>query len=135
MRQKITPATWAALTYALAAIMPIGIWLIMLFYAMPANQSIVEGAYSTISYLFSFKNENHWWFVGLAVLPICLITLSVFYFSPLSLRRGWARGLFAAALIVTTYSLVFVPIMGLCLVLQLYFSYRGMHAAPLTANE
>jgi hypothetical protein len=129
-RKKATPAKWAALTYAIVAAAALGPWLITITSSMPDGQLRFGGAYSMIAYLFSAENENRWWFVGLAVLPVYLIVMSIIYFSPLALKTRWSQGLFVAALVVTAYSLAFVQLLGVALVFALYSSFRAMRSAP-----
>jgi hypothetical protein len=129
MAWKMPSAKWAALTYAIAAVGPIGSWLLLLFYAMPTNYSVVDGALDSLGHVFAADNTNQWWFIGWAVLPIYLIVLSALYLSHLPRQRGWALGLFGAALFAVLYALFAVPPLGIVLLLALYLSYRCVHDA------
>ena len=103
---------WTSLLYALAAVVPVASWLLLLFYAKPPSQSPLEAAVSMLRATFAPEDPRRWWFIGWAALPICFLVLAAMYISPISLRRSWAIALFCVSLMATAYSLVAVPPLG-----------------------
>jgi hypothetical protein len=126
MKLKMTDSRWAALIYALAALAPIGMWIILLFVAIPENQTLLGSATSTILFLFSSENSNRWWFVGWTVIPFFLLALSLAYLSSITSQYKGRQLLFIAATVATIYSSIFIPPLGFVLLPALYLSYRSI---------
>lgn len=126
MKQKMTDLRWAALIYALAALAPIGVWIVLLFVAIPENQTLLSSAASTISYMFSSENSNRWWFVGWTAIPFCLLALSLAYLSSFTSQYKGRQLLFVVAIIVSIYSSIFMPLVSFVLLFALYLSYRSI---------
>ena len=129
MKLKMTNSKWVALIYAIAALAPIGTWLVLLFVAIPKNQTLITSATSTLSFIFSSENTNRWWFVGWSVIPFCLFALSCAYLSSFSTKFKNRQLLFLAATLVTVYSFVFTPPLGFVLLSALFISYEGVKNA------
>jgi hypothetical protein len=91
--------------------------------------SPVDAATSQLTSTFSLANEQLWWFVGWATVTLYLLVVAAFYVSPLVRRRPWAIAVAASAGIVTLYSLVFTPVLGLFLLLPLVLSIWWAHGA------
>ena len=126
MKLKMTDSRWAALIYALAALAPIGMWIILLFVAIPESQTLLGSATSTILFLFSSENSNRWWFVGWTVIPFFLLALSLAYLSSITSQYKGRQLLFIAATVATIYSSIFIPPLGFVLLPALYLSYRSI---------
>ena len=119
MRAPSRTPRLAALLFALAALAPLSSWWLLLFYANPPNQTPIGVAASQLSATFSPANEYLWWFVGWALVPVYLIVVALFYVSPLASRRSWAVVVAVSAAVVTLYSLVFMPALGVFLLVPL----------------
>ena len=126
MKLKITNTKWAALIYAIAALAPIGTWLVLLFVAIPKNQTLISSATSTLSFFFSSENTNRWWFIGWSVIPFYLLTLSCAYLSPFATKYKNRQLLFIAATLATVYSFIFSPPLGFVLLGALCISYESV---------
>jgi len=112
----------AALLFAVAALAPLSSWWLLLFSANPPKMSPIDAAMSQLTTTFSLANEQLWWFVGWATVTVYLLVVAAFYVSPLVRRRPWAIAVATSAGIVTLYSLVFTPVLGLFLLLPLVLS-------------
>ena len=66
----------SSLLFGLSAVGPIGVWLVMLFAAIPASQEPIEHAASLITYVFA-ESESPWFFVLLVSVPALLLALAV----------------------------------------------------------
>ena len=121
---RVSPMTpkLAALLFAVAALAPLSSWWLLLFSANPPKMSPIDAAMSQLTTTFSLANEQLWWFVGWATVTVYLLVVAAFYVSPLVRRRPWAIAVATSAGIVTLYSLVFTPVLGLFLLLPLVLS-------------
>ena len=121
---RVSPMTpkLAALLFAVAALAPLSSWWLLLFSENPPKMSPIDAAMSQLTSTFSLANEQLWWFVGWATVTVYLLVVAAFYVSPLVRRRPWAIAVATSAGIVTLYSLVFTPVLGLFLLLPLVLS-------------
>ena len=128
---RVSPMTpkLAALLFAVAALAPLSSWWLLLFSANPPKMSPIDAAMSQLTTTFSLANEQLWWFVGWATVTVYLLVVAAFYVSPLVRRRPWAIAVATSAGIVTLYSLVFTPVLGLFLLLPLVLSIWWAHGA------
>ncbi len=124
-----------ALPYAVAglllvaAALPVGSWLIMLFVAPPDPRfSALDSAIQQLQFTFSSANPDKLWFIWWAVLPAMLIVLAVAYLSRLSRQPKGAIGLFALATTVTLTSVYFSPVFVLFMLAPLFFSFLWVRA-------
>ena len=124
MNFKMTDSGGAALIYALGALVPVGTWIILLFVAIPENQTLFQSATSTTAFFFSGENPNRWWFVGWTLLPCYLLALSLAYLSSFSSQYKGRKILFVAAIMATLYSFIFSPLLGFVLLPAVYMSYK-----------
>ena len=65
----------SSLLFGLSAVGPIGVWLVLLFAAVPARQGTLEHAASLIAYVFA-EFEASWFFVLLTLVPAVLVLLA-----------------------------------------------------------
>ena len=128
---RVSPMTpkLAALLFAVAALAPLSSWWLLLFSENPPKMSPIDAAMSQLTSTFSLANEQLWWFVGWATVTVYLLVVAAFYVSPLVRRRPWAIAVATSAGIVTLYSLVFTPVLGLFLLLPLVLSIWWAHGA------
>ena len=106
-KSKWSPQVWAAFFFAIAAIGPIGSWLVLLFAAQSPSQSAFEAAAAQLSFVFSVEGSAPWWFAGWAALPLLLISLAVSILSSMSRRKAFALALFVFSLALSTTASVF----------------------------
>ena len=66
--------TVAGAFFLTAALVPVGVWAILLLSGVPRTQSRVEHAAYALSYLLT-ESEGAWFFVLMAVLPIPFLAL------------------------------------------------------------
>ncbi|WP_213030005.1 hypothetical protein, partial [Acinetobacter baumannii] len=78
----------AALSYFIAAAIPIAAWAIMLFVAMPEKLTVPQAALEQVQQTFSATHPYSWWFIPWAFAPLILLLLAVSYWRDLHLRPG-----------------------------------------------
>lgn len=117
------PRKSASLFYALCAIAPIGIWVILLSPSFTVNGSIMEDIQSLFIYIFT-KEPNKKFFIWLSFLPIYLIATSVIYLTPLANKRFWQIGILLSTVLVLAYSLYLGMSIILVLLFAIYYSYK-----------
>jgi hypothetical protein len=103
---KPTPQVLAALHFGMAALGPIGSWIILLFHATPPSQSTFEAAAYQLRFVFSVDSPAPWWFLGWAVLPFVLFGFALYSLISMSDRKS-TMSLFLASLVVSVVSLYF----------------------------
>ena len=108
----------------MAALAPLASW--WSFLGPDLNVTAVA---TQLNVTFSPMNPNRWWFIGWAALPFALLASALFYASPLALRRRWALFAAAAVLVVTLYSLLNFPSVGLFLGVPLALSVWWVYGA------
>lgn len=118
-----SPPTWAASLLALAALLPIGTWLILLFVAQTPAMSVIDAALQTVEFTFAEQNQNRLWFVWWGALPVVLLLLAAAYFSRISRRASGAKALFGASVLVALTALYFAPAFLIVLAFPLYFGF------------
>lgn len=106
-KYRLAPKMWAALCFGMAAVGPIGSWLILLFDATPPSQSTLEAALAQLLFVFSAESPAPWWFVGWAALPFALVGLALCSVGSMSHRKPTALIVFLTSLVVSAVTLVF----------------------------
>src|SRR5258705_12138509 len=89
MRFPLPPHITTGWLFVLAALLTAGAWFVLLFVAMPPDKSVLDSALGQMRYTFSAENDNRWWFVWFAVLPIACGLLAVAYFLNVSRTKHW----------------------------------------------
>jgi hypothetical protein len=117
------PTKSASLFYALCAIAPIGIWVILISASFTVNGSIVDDIQLLLEYIFT-KNPNQKFFIWLTFLPIYLVATSVIYLTPLAHQRVWKIGILVSTVLVFAYSLYLGMYIIVVLLFAIYYSYR-----------
>jgi hypothetical protein len=112
----------AALFFALAAVMPIGSWIILLFVAMPPSQAPLEAAAFQLRFMFSAENAQQGWFMAWAILPLPLLAMAAAYITGQPRPRQQVRQLFALALAIAIASAFLWPVVLVPLTFALYYS-------------
>lgn len=79
MRFPPPPHVIAGSLFLLAAVLAGAIWFVLLFVAMPPGQSALDSALGQLRYAFSSANEQRWWFMWLAALPVACGLLAAAY--------------------------------------------------------
>lgn len=117
------PTKSASLFYALCAIAPIGIWVILMSASFTVNGSVVDDIQSLFVYIFT-KNPNQKFFIWLTFLPIYLVVTSVIYLTPLANQRLWQIGILVSTVLVFAYSLYLGMSIIVVLLFAIYCSYQ-----------
>ena len=101
MKALSRPSTVAAILLVIPTVYVLGVWYILLFVGNSA-----EGAWlGQLRYTFSAENNDRWWFIWFATLPIICIALATSYAVGLAAKRTWAQLLFAATALIAMANL------------------------------
>jgi len=73
---RVEPKRIASALFLCSALGPLGVWLILLFGAVPAHQSALQHAAYMAAFAFS-ESQAPWFFALLALLPLVFIFLAV----------------------------------------------------------
>lgn len=100
------PSRIAGLLSLLAALLILGVWLILLFVA-PEGVSSIESAVGTARYVLFEEQSSRRWFIWLAIVPIASFVIGTCYLLGVARTKGFAITLFvlAAALGVSSFIL------------------------------
>jgi hypothetical protein len=109
-RAWLSPQSWSALFFSLAAMVAIISWLILLLTAQPKSQSTLEAAINQLRFVFSTESPALWWFVGWAALPVVFVALAIYSMSSASRRKWHALAIFIASLALLAVSLAFFAV-------------------------
>ena len=123
------PSSLAALSYFIAAAIPIGAWAIMLFVAMPERLSVSQAALGQLQQTFSANNPYSWWFITWALAPAILLFLAVSYYSDTHRRPGASKFLLGIGAGVTLASTYLWPIIFVPAAAGVYYAFRSRNAA------
>ncbi|WP_152987386.1 hypothetical protein [Aquabacterium parvum] len=123
------PSTLAALSYFIAAAIPIAAWAIMLFVAMPERLSASQAALEQVQQTFSAQNPYFWWFITWALAPAILLLLAVSYGSGAHRRPGASKLLLGIGAGVTLASTYLWPIVFLPAAAGVYYGFRARNTA------
>lgn len=92
----------ASILFGVSAIGPVGVWLILLFRAVPNGQTALQHAGQMLAYAF-IESEAPWFFMLLAISPVLFVVLSIVSWREtprLRLRRIWEATLGVLATLV-----------------------------------
>jgi len=119
----------AALLFAVAAIAPLSGWWLLLFYVTPPHLSATDAVLAQLGSTFSPANPERWWFIAFALIPFFLISVAIFFCSPLVRSRRWSAMVALSVSAVTLYCLLFVPSLGIFLFIPLGLAVWWAHGA------
>jgi hypothetical protein len=104
-----SPARIAGYLSLLSASLVLAIWLILLFSAIPADQTVTEAVMEQLHFVFSAENHARLTFIWLAVLPLLSILIGCAYLLELVRTKAIAVFLFAATMSIGLVVLAFNP--------------------------
>jgi len=119
------PRFASAFFFALAALGPIGSWVLLLFGAQPEKLQIIEAATQTARFLFSGENEHRLWFFGWSLLPVLLLLVAASHVAPSWRRLIGPRRIFYFSMAVAAFSLLFWLQVSFLAACGAYFAFRA----------
>jgi hypothetical protein len=93
--RKRANATRAGLASLLAAMLPLGLWIILIGAALPTHGPPLQGAFNAMRYLVSAKSPGQSLFIWMAVAPAISLAIGAAYLFGLARSRRAAGMLFA----------------------------------------
>lgn len=123
-----TPSTIAAVFFALAAVVPLVSWGILLFVAPPPGLTLVEAAIAQLQFSLSADSPKQWWFVLWALLPWLLLVLAVAQFKGQQQPLAQRRLLFGVAIFLALVSTYLWPSLVVPLLAASYYAFRSLRA-------
>ena len=111
----------AAILLLLAALFPIGSWVLMAWWGEGAGLPVLV-------YSLSDENPNRWWFYWWALLPLLLLLIAGLFVKGFACSRRNAFLIFAALAVLTGLSAFFSSGMVPVLLAPLFYSFRCIRA-------
>lgn len=126
---RLSQSRVASLLFAASAVGPLGVWAILLFGAVPTDQTSVQHVASMLAYVFTDADASwlvHAFYLLLAVLPVFFAFLSVQTWRSSELEgseRAWRLGLGIASTVAAL--VVFWPVVITSLMATYYGGTRA----------
>jgi len=138
MRFRLSANVTAGILFLLAASLPVGIWVVYLFVAMPNPSSPIDSAIAELRYTFSAERDDRLWFAWLAALPFACAALGVAYLLNASRSRATAVAMLSLSglLAAVTFFATAWPL-GVFVALPMVWGYRCIERNPtqVTASD
>ena len=108
---------WAAILLVLAAVLPIGSWVLIASWGE-------GGGFPAVAFTVSEENPMRWWFYWWAFLPVLLLALAGLFYKGYARSRKVALAIFVVLSVLTVLAGFISSAMVPVLLAPLFFSFR-----------